>query len=189
MSRVQDVAREIERQLRPLERQAAHAQEHAGLANELKDLEMQLAVDDLRGLQADWTGLEKKVRESEAEIEVFRLRYVEKEEELEKLQKTLEEKGLFVGDLAEQRSRCQSIVERLGSNMLLLEAKGRNLVDRSSEMRSKIHSGDARLAEARSELESMKRESEESAATTAVLTKDSAEYNRERTHPQGADRL
>ena len=52
----------------------------------------------------------------------------EKERELEKLQVMLEEKGLFVGDLGEQRRHMQDVVGRINSDMRLLEEKGHNMV-------------------------------------------------------------
>ncbi len=54
LERARDIASEIDRQLRPLQRQATKAQEHAGLITELRDIELTLAVDDLRRLQSVW---------------------------------------------------------------------------------------------------------------------------------------
>ena len=49
----------------------------------------------------------------------------------QKFQSLLEEKGLFVGDLSEQRRRMQSILERLDAGLLLLEEKGKNLIEQA----------------------------------------------------------
>ncbi len=68
-------------------------------------------------------------------FELAQYRLGEKERELEKLQVMLEEKGLFVGDLGEQRRHMQDVVGRIDSDMRLLEEKGRNMVSRLSEMR------------------------------------------------------
>ncbi len=58
--------------------------------------------------------------------------------QLEKLQVMLEEKGLFVGDLGEQRRHMQDVVGRINSDMRLLEEKGHNMVSRLSDMRGQI---------------------------------------------------
>ncbi len=148
LQRVHDIAGEIDRQLKPLERQASRARQHEQISGELKEVELALAVDDLRLLQAQWGGFEKQEKEADAQTELMRFRLEEKNRELEKSQRLLEEKGLFVGDLAEQRRRCQMVLERLDAGMLLLEEKGRNMVARLSELRQTIHRSETRKAEA-----------------------------------------
>jgi chromosome segregation protein len=146
LDRARDVLSEVDRQLRPLERQATKAHEHAQLAAELKELEVTLAVDDLRRLQARWDELAKREREQDAELDLARYRLAEKENELGKFQQLLEEKGLFVGDLSEQRRRLQTVLERINSGLLLLEEKGKNLIERISQLRATIHHSESRLA-------------------------------------------
>jgi chromosome segregation protein len=146
LDRARDVLGEVDRQLRPLERQATKAQEYSGLAAELRQAEVALAVEELRRLQGHWDETAKREREQDAEVELVRYRLAEKERELEKFQALLEEKGLFVGDLGEQRRRLQAVLERLNSGLLLLEEKGKNLVERLSELRAKIHHSETRLA-------------------------------------------
>ena len=153
LERARDIATEIDRQLRPLERQASKAQQHAGLVAELRELDLTLAVDDLRSLQGTWDELAKREKEADADIDLSRYRLAEKERELEKFQALLEEKGLFVGDLGEQRRRMQSILERLDAGLLLLEEKGKNLIARLSELRQKLHQSETRCATRGGELE------------------------------------
>ncbi len=167
LDRARDILSEIDRQLRPLERQATKAHEYAGLAAELQDMEVALAVDELRALQARWDELAKREREQDAEMELARYRLAEKETELTKFQSLLEEKGLFVGDLGEQRRRLQAVLERLNSGLLLLEEKGKNLVERLSELRAKIHHAETRLATRERELAQL---NEERAGTDAQLS-------------------
>ena len=153
LERARDIATEIDRQLRPLQRQATKAQEHAGLVAELRDLDLTLAVDDLRRLQSVWDELAKREKESDADVDLSRYRLAEKERELQKFQSLLEEKGLFVGDLSEQRRRMQSILERLDAGLLLLEEKGKNLISKLSELRQKLHQSETRSAVRTGELE------------------------------------
>ncbi len=152
LDRARDVLAEIDRQLRPLERAAKKAAEHAEAAVELRELEVALAVDDLRKLQERWDELAKREREQDAELELARYRLAEKESELAKFQQLLEEKGLFVGDLSEQRRRLQAVLERLNSGLLLLEEKGKNLIERLSHLRATIHQAESRLAAREREL-------------------------------------
>lgn len=133
--RARDLAKEMNRQLRPLERQVDRARQFSELDARLSDLTCQLAVDDVRRLQQQWAELEIKNKEAAATVELAQYRADEKSKELEKFQSMLEQKGLFVGDLGEQRRRCSDILGRLESDMRLLEEKGRNMVDRLSDTR------------------------------------------------------
>nr|WP_317285119.1 chromosome segregation protein SMC [uncultured Parolsenella sp.] len=151
--RARDVARELNRQLRPLERQVDRAKRWEELDRRLSELTCQLAVDDVRRLQRQWTELESRAKEASAAVELAQFRADEKSRELEKLQSLLEQKGLFVGDLGEQRRRCSDILGRLESDMRLLEEKGRNMVDRLSETRMTLSQIDRQGSEASSELE------------------------------------
>lgn len=167
LDRIKDVITEIERQLRPLQRQASKAAEHRELSAELGELEAALAVLDLTALQEQWDALGKLEREQDAEVELARYRLAEKERDLAKFQSLLEEKGLFVGDLSEQRRRLQAVLERLNTGLLLLEEKGKNLVERLSELRAKIHQSRSRLSQRSEELEQI---ASERAATEGRLS-------------------
>ncbi|MBY4796812.1 chromosome segregation protein SMC [Collinsella sp. AGMB00827] len=138
LARVRDINREITRQLRPLERQVDRARRHRDLTERASELTRVLAVDELRSLQERWKQMETEARESAGTLELARYRLEERERELEKLQVMLEQKGLFVGDLSERRRRMQDAVGRIGSDMRLLEEKGRNMVARLSDMRGTL---------------------------------------------------
>ncbi len=150
--RARDVARELNRQLRPLERQVDRAKRFNELDARLSELTCQLAVDDVRRLQRQWGDLEAKAKEAAAAVELAQFRADEKSRELEKLQSLLEQKGLFVGDLGEQRRRCSDILGRLESDMRLLEEKGRNMVDRLSGTRLTLSQLERQRSEAAGEL-------------------------------------
>jgi chromosome segregation protein len=179
LERARDISTEIDRQLRPLERQANKASQHSQLVGELRDLEVSLAVDDLRALQAEWDDIAKLEKEAGADIDLSRYRLAEKERELEKFQHLLEEKGLFVGDLSEQRRRMQSILERLDAGLLLLEEKGKNLVARLSDLRAKLHQAETRCAARGGELERLTAERTETDSRLKALYAQLNEMRRE----------
>jgi chromosome segregation protein len=158
LGRARDITVEIDRQLRPLQRQASKAQQHSELVGDLREIELQLAVDDLKRLQETWQDFGKLEKEADADIDLSRYRLAEKERDLAKFQSLLEEKGLFVGDLSEQRRRMQSILERLDAGLLLLEEKGKNLIGKLSELRQKLHQSETRSAQRTGELERLSAE-------------------------------
>ena len=132
------VAREVQRQLRPLERQVDKARRAHEIDGELQELTQILAVDDLRHLKEEHERLATRRKEAEAAVDIARYRHDEAAAELEKLQSLLEQKGLFVGDLGEQRRRMQDQLGRMDASLLLLEEKGKNMVGRLSEMRMSL---------------------------------------------------
>jgi chromosome segregation protein len=150
--RVRDIVAEIERQLRPLERAADKAARHAEIERDLKELEVSVAVGELRELQSRWEGVLASEKEQDEALSLSRYRLTEKQRELEKFQGLLEERGLFAGDLSDQRRRLASVLERTNAGLLLLEEKGKNLVDRLSDLRATIHHADTRITARREEL-------------------------------------
>ncbi len=153
LARAKVVSREITRQLKPLERQVDKAKRAHDLGERLQELTVQLAVDDLRRLQEEYNRLAARGKEAEAAVELAQYRHDEKSAELEKLQSLLEQKGLFVGDLGEQRRRMQDILGRMDSDMRLLEEKGKNMVSRLSEMRTQLSTMGKQRGEAAAEHE------------------------------------
>ena len=172
--RARDVARELNRQLRPLEKQVDRAKRYNELDARLSELTCQLAVDDVRRLQRTWGELEGKAKEAAAAVELAQFRADEKNRELEKLQSMLEQKGLFVGDLGEQRRRCSDILGRLESDMRLLEEKGRNMVDRLSDTRLTLSQAERQRADAAKELADVSERAEATRTTTEKLAADVA---------------
>ena len=175
LTRARDVNREIHRQLKPLERQVDRARKHKELTVRAQELTTILAVDELRRLQRQWEGVETAAKEAAAALELARYRADEKDRELEKLQVMLEEKGLFVGDLGEQRRRMQDVVGRIGSDMRLLEEKGRNMVARLSEMRGSLSGSEHQRKRISAELEQVRREIEGVTAARDVAAAELAD--------------
>ena len=152
LTRAKDIEREIKRQLRPLERQAEKARRAHELEDRLRQLQTQLAVDDLRGLQARHADLASRGREAGASIELAQLRLREKGDALERYQATLEEKGLFVGDLAEQRQRVAGQLSRLEADARLASEKGRNMDTRIGDLARTAQTAERDRAQAEAEL-------------------------------------
>ncbi|ERL08627.1 chromosome segregation protein SMC [Olsenella profusa] len=136
--RAKDIEREIHRQLRPLERQVDKAKRQRAVSDELDRLARILAVDDLRRLQEHYGVLEERAREADAAIELAQFRLDERTADLNRYQALLEEKGIFVGDLGEQRRRLSDQLGRMDSDMRLLEEKGKNMLSRLSDLRMSL---------------------------------------------------
>ncbi|MEG1196971.1 MAG: AAA family ATPase, partial [Raoultibacter sp.] len=127
LMRVKDVASEVERQLKPLERKARRALAYQDLSAELGALNLVLAVDDLRGLQAKWDGLCAQEAEANTALEAARQRIAQAEAASVALQDRLRSEGMDAGQLATRYRRAQTALERFDANTLLLREKKRSL--------------------------------------------------------------
>ncbi|MCL2024617.1 MAG: AAA family ATPase [Coriobacteriia bacterium] len=148
LERARDLRGEVERQLRPMQRQAQRAEKQKELVTQLRESETALATDDVRVLQARWEDTLKREKEIDAQIELTQHQHTTQEEELNKLQLLLEEKGLFVGDLSEQRRRTSMVLERLAGITTLVGEKAKNIDERIGELAKQVADAHARITTA-----------------------------------------
>ena len=158
LTRAKDVSREINRQLRPLERQVGKARQAREIQDRLRELTLMLAVDDLRSLQERHTALQARLREADASSSLAKMRLKERTEELERYQSLLEEKGIFVGDLGAQRSRLTDQLAQLTADERLLKEKGRNMRARIADLESGAASSRRDCGQAHEELRGVEEE-------------------------------
>ncbi|MDO4798128.1 MAG: chromosome segregation protein SMC [Coriobacteriales bacterium] len=153
LTRAKDINREIQRQLRPLERQVGKAREARELQERLREASLTLAVDDLRRLQVRHGTLATQVNEAQAAVSLSRLKLDERTGELERYQSLLEEKGIFVGDLGAQRTRLQDQLARIEADWRLLGEKGRGMQARMADQRNNAAAAERDHAQVKDELE------------------------------------
>lgn len=124
LTRVQDIASEVERQLKPLERKAKRAQAYQELSGELADLSLVLAVDDLRVLQDKWDSTTKKESELNEGLDKTRLDITEAEKQVERIQDEIQQHSMTTNKTADEFRKIQSYGDKLDSlGMLLVEKK------------------------------------------------------------------
>ena len=148
LARVKDVAAEVERQLGPLERKAKRARTYQGLADELADLSLSLAVDDLRTLRRGWDDALARERALEAELEEKRAAIAQAEAAAEELQEKIRRESVDAGELARRHRRASSAVERFDGATLLLHEKRRAAQSYEAELRVTLEANAAKRAQA-----------------------------------------
>ncbi|MEG1624247.1 MAG: chromosome segregation protein SMC [Raoultibacter sp.] len=147
LTRVKDVAFEVERQLKPLERKAKRALAYQDVAHELTELDLTLAVDDLRVLQKKWDEATAHEATLNEQLEQIHTRVAQTEAQAETLQGKLQSESLDAGALAQRYRRAQTALERFDANALLLREKKRSLQRYGSDLavsleENKAHSTD-----------------------------------------------
>ncbi|MGQ0802299.1 MAG: chromosome segregation SMC family protein [Actinomycetota bacterium] len=125
--RLNDLVREVSRQLTPLQKQADAARRHGGLVDELRAIRLYLAGHEIGGLQARL----ERVRDQRAELEItengVRLRLRELDTAVLDVEHSLT--ALGHDDLADWLVRVESLRERARGVLALVEEKHRG-VDR-----------------------------------------------------------
>ncbi len=160
LSRLQDLLREVKRQIRPLEKQADAARRHGSVVAQLNDLKIHLAGRELKALTGQ---LSTSAR--------LRVEYDDREAQLSTLLSTLdadvlqgeaELSALGTSDIGEVLSRAKSTAERIrGQANVMAERKLRL----EGELQAAVDDGLVSSLEA------------ESARLTAELTEASAEID------------
>ncbi len=138
LARVRDIANEVGRQLGPLERKAKRARTYQGLATELADLNLALAVDNLRALRRGWDDICSREEQLESELEQRRETIAQAEAKAEELQEKIRRESLDAGDLARTTRRIASVVERFEGAALLVREKRRTAEASEVELRATL---------------------------------------------------
>lgn len=187
LSRVKDVAAEVERQLGPLERKAKRARTYQGLADELADLNLGLAVDDLRTLRRGWNDAVSREQALEAELEQKRAAIAQAEAAAEELQEKIRRESVDAGELARQHRRASSAVERFDGATLLLHEKRRAAQSYEAELRVTLEANKAKRAQAEADraqaaaqLAEVQHDREQADAAVARLAQEQAENAQQR---------
>ncbi len=147
LARANDIVREVERQVKPLERKAKRAIAYEDASSQLASLDLDLAVDDLRSLQISWDVVCKQEAEAEASVTGLRERIRQCEGESAQLQTQLQASTADAGETAKRYRRAQAAVDKLDSNVLLFREKRRSSTDYLAEMQISLEH-DMRTAEA-----------------------------------------
>ena len=130
LTRLSDILGEVKRQLAPLKRQAELAEKHIEMREELRSLELAMAVLDLRELQGRWEVLDAEEAVISQRASALKTELVEAEREAETAQALLEAEERSSGQLAERRRRAQSVEDRLQAIASLVAERARNAEER-----------------------------------------------------------
>lgn len=145
--------RDLNRQLRPLERQVEQARLHGELTRRADELEILLAVDDLRRLQGAWDQVEQSEQAAARDLEAAQARTEEYAGEVERLQSAADAAGRDRDGAAEALRRAQACAERAGSASRVLDEKGRSMLGRAQALESSLRKDEERRARAQEEIE------------------------------------
>ena len=183
LTRVRDVVGEVERQLGPLERKAKKARAYQELSGQLTDVNLALAVDDLRTLRRGWDEACARERQLVADLQARHQDISTAEAAAEALQEQIRKQTENAGDLSARYRRASSAVERFDGATLLLHEKRRAAQSYEADVRVQLESGRAKRAaaveeraQAQAQLEAV-RGQREAAEAKVVQLEDARKQN------------
>jgi chromosome segregation protein len=150
--------RELNRQIRPLEKQVELAKRYQGLRGRADELSIELAVDDLRMLQERWgqaQAAEQAANESLTAAQDERARL---ESKLAALDERLKAANAASENAFEQSRRAQSLADRLSSLQRLLDQKARTMRTRVQDLNATWERSQERIERNAQELESARQD-------------------------------
>lgn len=187
LARVKDVVAEVDRQLGPLQRKARKAVQYQELSAQLAQVQLELAVDDLRTLQRRWDGTCATERELDQGLQEARAKVRQSEEAFGALQERIRQESADVANLAAKQARASSAADRLDATALLVAEKRRAANARVTELQAALDANQERRdlagrerAKAADELEQIREElaAAQEAAQSAGASYDQAHGDR-----------
>jgi chromosome segregation protein len=127
--RTNDVAREVRRQLRPLQRQAGRLEQYQGLVGELKEARLKLDVVRLRAMRREWQEHEERQKERSETLARLDAEIREKAAEAGALEKAQAQWRTREANLRDGLYRLVSLHERLKAMLVMWEEKARRARD------------------------------------------------------------
>jgi chromosome segregation protein len=180
LARVRDVVAEVERQVKPLERKAKRAIAYKEVSAELSQIELALAVDDLRTLQGTWDGVVEAEGKLVAQTQELHATIAQREAESEALQKKLQAATEAAGKTSDRYRRAQAASDKLDSQALLLHEKKRSAQTYVTDLELRVQADEAAAADLDARCAEAKKAADEAAVAREAADKRFAEA-RERT--------
>jgi chromosome segregation protein len=159
--RLKDIVREVEKQVRPLKDQADQAQIFNELSRELRDLEISLAVSELKELQECWGTETKRQTNLKNRMDELKSSLRSEEEKTKKLRSELENFGSDSSSVHGRSAQLERVLERLLGSLSLLEEKEKNFEERCKRLSQEDSNLKARLAQKEGELSQSRNELKE----------------------------
>ena len=178
--RVQDLIREVRRQLRPLERQAEAARRHEEVMAELRALRMFLSGREIASLRARLTALASESNEVAATDAEIRRRLASLDTEVLAAEAELSARG--DSGLSDELVRVEQLRERARGLSALLAERRRGLERDQGQMMADdvVASVEADVAQARAEFAEVERGLAIATGESEQLASEEAAFERER---------
>lgn len=187
VERISDVVSEVGRQLGPLERKAKRAKIYEELSEELSDVSLQLAVDDLRHFQIRHEENAKVEKQIAEDLAKCKQAIDEVDAQSQELQRKIQQDSADAGEISRKQRRVAACLERIESTIAIARERRRQAATRASEIDMSLEQSKAEiakleesLAKARIDLSEAEKVLEQTSSLSEVLKQQADESDAKR---------
>lgn len=153
VGRLEEIVDELEKKLRPLKLQAKKSLKAKAIADELKELTRNFLAQEIKQARLIWEDCNLKEKEKHKEAAKIKEKIESNNHLIRQCQAELGEYGLTTGDLNRIKDVLHQYYEKTNGNLMVLEEKGKNLIEKLSESRRRIYQLEKKLKEKKEEKE------------------------------------
>ncbi len=153
LERLDEIVTELERKLKPLRLQAKKSLKAQSIADELQELTKNFLAQEIKQARLIWEECSSKEEKKLKEARKVKERIEKNNHLIKQCQAELGEYGLTTADLNRIKDSLYQFYEKINGNLMVLEEKGKNLIEKLSESRRRIYQLEKKLKEKKEEKE------------------------------------
>lgn len=150
--RVKDVAKEVQKRLRPLETQAKKAETYKDAKQELKDLEVGSLARNIKELKEEWTDISEREGKLDSKGKTLKEEHSLCEQKIQVFQDRWEKSERLSREYQDRISRLKEAKSRIREGLSLLSEKEANIKMRLAEIKKKESNFDGNIKRWRNEI-------------------------------------
>jgi chromosome segregation protein len=158
LSRINDIIKEIEKQLSPLEKQSAVAKDYLKLKEEMKSLEVNQFLKEYDRLRISKDQLDEKLNIASADFEKAKVEYENTKEEHDRLEKELEDCDRMIDEDKSSYNQIKLDSEKAEGEIKVLKEQISSITQNDEYIRNRISANEQEIQTKKSEEESYRKD-------------------------------
>ena len=154
LSRVNDILKELEKQVGPLKEQSETARKYLAFKNELKNLDVNAFLLEIEKIRTALEDDQKKLQIVNDDIEVNKQDYEQTKEEYEQIENTIEQLNSIIDSSKNEihenklaKERAEGEINVINQQIITLKMNDKNIHEQIDRINSQIEAGERELSE------------------------------------------
>lgn len=154
LSRVNDILKELEKQVGPLKEQSETARKYLAFKNELKNLDVNAFLLEIEKIRTALEEDQKRLQIVNDDIEVNKQDYEQTKEEYEQIENTIEQLNSIIDSSKNEihenklaKERAEGEINVINQQIITLKMNDKNIHEQIDRINSQIESGERELSE------------------------------------------
>lgn len=162
LSRVNDILKELEKQVGPLKEQSETARKYLAFKNELKNLDVNAFLLEIEKIRTALEDDQKRLQIVNDDIEVNKQDYEQTKEEYEQIENTIEQLNSIIDSSKNEihenklaKERAEGEINVINQQIITLKMNDKNIHEQIDRINSQIEAGERELSEYTSQKENL----------------------------------